>query len=72
MAEKWGAGSHRPELKSKKCKVCGKRIGMGYFVSLDKTYFHPKCFSTTDDHGATERQVRHVQVALSVLGFNMD
>jgi hypothetical protein len=67
MAEQYGVASNRPEARQQVCSVCTKRIGKGYFVFLGEQYFHAACFFATDDHGATERQVRHLRAAFESL-----
>jgi hypothetical protein len=63
MAEKYGVAGNRPEARQKVCKICKKRIGRAYFVFLGERYFHAECFFTSDDYGASERQVRLLSAA---------
>ena len=67
MAENYGVGGNRPEAQHKVCGICKKRIGRAYLVFLDEKYFHAKCFFTSDDHGATKRQVRILRAAYDTL-----
>lgn len=67
MAEKYGVGGHRSDMQQTACSVCAKPIGKSYFVHLGEVYFHEKCFVTSADHGASAKQVRHLEAAMSAL-----
>jgi hypothetical protein len=48
--------------------MCAKPIGKGYFVHLGQVDFHEKCFVTSADNGgASAKQVRHLEAAMSAL-----